>query len=274
MSISAADVAKLRKTTGAGMMECKKALTEAEGNFDRAIQIIRERGMAVANKRADRETSEGAVIAKTSADNKSGVIVALKCETDFVAKNEDFVGLANRIVDLAIAKKPASLDALLGLELDGRKISDLITDQIGVIGEKIEIACYERVEASFVSTYIHMGNSLATVVGFNQDGFEAQVGRDVAMQVAAMSPVAIDKDDVPASVVEEELSIGREQARNEGKPENMLEKIAEGRLNKFYKESTLLNQASVKDNKVTIGQMLQNTSKGLTVTSMKRYSLK
>ncbi len=274
MAIKAADVAKLRKTTGAGMMDCKKALTESDGDFDRAIQIIREKGQAIANKRADREASEGAVIAKTTADGKKGAIIALNCETDFVAKNEDFVKFANDICDFAMDKMPESKEALLDLEFEGKKLADAIVERSGITGEKMELAFYDKVQDESVSAYIHMGNKLATLIGFNKDGVDAQIGKDVAMQVAAMAPVAIDKDDVPQSVIDEELSIGREKAKQEGKPEAMLDKIAQGRLGKFFKENTLLNQASVKDNKVTISQMLDNANKGLTVTSMKRYSLK
>lgn len=274
MSIQAADVAKLRKVTGAGMMDCKKALTEADGDFNRAIQIIRERGQAIANKRADREATEGAVIAKTSTDGKSGVVIALNCETDFVAKNEEFVRLAHKIADLALANLPESLEALLALHMDGKTLEELVTNQSGITGEKMEVAYYDKIQSEFVIPYIHMGNKLATLIGFNKTGFELQLAKDVAMQVAAMSPVSISEKDVPAEVVEEELKIAKEKARLEGKAENMLDKIAEGRLSKFYKESTLLNQTSVKDNKFTIGQLLTNASAGLTVTAMKRYALK
>ena len=274
MSIQAADVAKLRKVTGAGMMDCKKALTEADGDFNRAIQIIRERGQAIANKRADREATEGAVIAKTTADSKSGIVIALNCETDFVAKNEDFVGLAHKIADLALAKLPENMQALLALQLDGKTVEEVVVNQSGITGEKMELAYYDKIQSEFVIPYIHMGNKLATLVGFNKAGFAPQLAKDVAMQVAAMAPVSISEKDVPAEVVEEELKIAKEKARLEGKAENMLDKIAEGRLSKFYKESTLLNQSSVKDNKFTIAQLLTNASTGLTVTAMKRYALK
>ncbi len=274
MAIQAADVAKLRQMTGAGMMDCKKALTEADGNFDRAVQIIRERGQAIANKRADREATEGAVIAKASADKKSGVIIALNCETDFVAKNDEFVKLANAIADLALAKLPASKEALLALDFGGKTLGEAVIERSGVTGEKMEVAYYEKVNAESVTPYIHMGNKLATLIGFNQAGANEQVCRDVAMQAAAMAPVAIDKTDVPQSVIDEELLIAKEKARLEGKAEDMLDKIAQGRLQKFFKESTLLNQESVKDNKQTIAQILNNASKGLTVTAMKRYALK
>jgi elongation factor Ts len=270
--ISAADVSKLRKVTGAGMMDCKKALEEAEGNFDKAIEIIRKKGQAIANKRADRETSEGVCIAKVSADGKFGAMIALNCETDFVAKNEDFVKLANAILDKAIESKPDNLEALKALSIGGNSIDSLIINQIGIIGEKIELAYYGKVEAAQVIPYIHHGSKLSTLVGLNK-AVKIEVGKDVAMQIAAMNPVAIDKGDVPAKIIEQEMEIGREQARKEGKPENMIEKIAEGKVNKFYKESTLLNQEFTKDNKKTIRQFLQETDKDLTVAAFLRYTL-
>ncbi len=274
MSIKAADVAKLRKATGAGMMDCKKALVEAEGDFDRAVQIIREKGQSIANKRADRDATEGAVIAKVSADGKTGAMIALNCETDFVAKNEDFVNFANEIAELALTNLPADTEALLALDYNGKLLKDAVIERSGVTGEKMEVAFYDKVNADSVAYYIHMGNKLATLIGFNQASVEEQVGKDVAMQAAAMAPVAIDKSDVPANVIEEELSIGKEKARQEGKPEEMLDKIAQGRLGKFFKENTLLNQMAVKDNKISISQLLNNASAGLTVIAMKRYALK
>ena len=274
MSIKAADVAKLRKTTGAGMMDCKKALTEANGDFDRAIQIIREKGQAIANKRADREATEGAVIAKVSDDKKTGAMIALNCETDFVAKNDDFVAVANKICDVALANLPENLDALLALDMGGKTVGETVIEQSGITGEKMELAYYDKVNAEFVQPYIHMGNKLATLIGFNQANVEEVVAKDVAMQTAAMAPVSIDKSDVPQSVIDEELSIGKEKARQEGKPEAILDKIAQGRLGKFFKENTLLQQACVKDNKVSVAEMLNNASAGLTVTAMKRYALK
>lgn len=272
--ISAADVSKLRKTTGAGMMDCKKALEEANGNFDEAVEIIRKKGQAIANKRADREAGEGAALAGVSSDKKNGAIIVLNCETDFVAKNEDFVKFAKSILDLAIEKKPANLDALLALNLNDRKVSDEVTEKIGVIGEKLELSYYESLEAASVISYIHPGNQLATMVGFNKADIAEQVAKDIAMQVAAMNPVAVDKDDVSAETIEKEKEIGREQARQEGKPENMLDKIAEGKLNKFFKESTLLNQDFIKESKMTVKQYLQQNDKELTVTGFKRFSLK
>lgn len=272
-NITAADVSKLRKITGAGMMDCKKALTEANGDFERAKELIREKGLAIANKRADREASEGAVIATVSSDKKTGVIIALKCETDFVAKNEDFVGVAEKILNIALENMPASLDELKNIEIDGKTIEELVIERSGVTGEKMELAYYDMIKAEYVQNYIHMGNKLSTLVGFNKSVEDEQVAKDVAMQIAAMNPVSVDKDDVPAEVIEQELAIGREQARNEGKPENMVEKIAEGKLNKFFKESTLLNQEFVKEGKITVKDYLKRHHNELTITEFKRYGL-
>jgi elongation factor Ts len=270
---SAADVAKLRRVTLAGMMDCKKALEESEGNFDKAIEIIRKKGQAVANKRADRDATEGAVLSKVTADGKFGAVITLNSETDFVAKNADFQALANKILEIAITKKPANLDELKSLPMDGGKIGDKIIEYIGIIGEKIELAYYEKIEAAHVQAYIHPGSKLATLVGFTKDGVDVQVYKDVAMQIAAMNPVAVDKDFVSPAMIAQEIEIGKEQARRDGKPEDMLEKIAQGKLTKFFKESTLLNQDFVKDNKMTIRQYLQSFNKDLTVTDFKRYSL-
>lgn len=271
--INAADVAKLRRVTLAGMMDCKKALEESEGNFEKAIEIIRKKGQAVANKRADRDATEGAVLSKSSADNKLGVIIVLNSETDFVAKNADFMALANKILDIALSNNPSSLEDLKSLQMDGGKIGDKIIEYVGIIGEKIELSYFEKIEAAHVQAYIHPGNKLATLVGFTKAGADIQVYKDVAMQTAAMNPVAVDKDFVPESVIAQEIEIGKEQARRDGKPEEMLEKIAQGKLSKFFKESTLLNQDFVKDNKLTIRQYLQSINKELTVTDFKRYSL-
>lgn len=272
IQISAADVSKLRRITGAGMMDCKVALQEANGDYDKAIEIIRKKGQAVANKRADREASEGAVLAKVDNTGKLGAMIVLNCETDFVAKNQEFVKFAQSILDKALETKPADLEALKLTSLNGKAIADLIVEQIGIIGEKIELAYYDKVEAAQVISYIHPGNKLATLVGFNEKTDE-QVAKDIAMQVAAMNPIAIDKKDVSSEVIEKELEIGRELARKEGKPENMLDKIAEGKLNKFYKESTLLNQEFTKDSKKSVQQYLQDNSKTLTVTAFLRYTL-
>ncbi|MCU0361975.1 MAG: translation elongation factor Ts [Bacteroidales bacterium] len=271
--ISAADVAKLRRVTLAGMMDCKKALEEADGNFDKAIEIIRKKGQAVANKRADRDATEGVVLSKTTADGKFGAIIVLNSETDFVAKNADFQALANKILDLALANKPANLDELRSLTLEGAKVADKVVEYIGIIGEKLDLSYYEKIEAPCVQAYIHPGNRLATLAGFTAAGADVQVYKDVVMQIAAMNPVAVDKDFVPESVIAQEIEIGKEQARRDGKPEEMLEKIAMGKLSKFFKESTLLNQDFVKDNKMTVKQYLQSAKKDLTVTEFKRYTL-
>jgi elongation factor Ts len=253
-TISAADVAKLRRVTLAGMMDCKKALEESNGNFEKAIEIIRKKGQAVANKRADKEASEGVVLSKVTPNGKLGVMIVLNCETDFVAKNADFIGLAYKILDVALLKNPSDLEALKSLPLDGGKVGERVIEYIGIIGEKLQLSYFEKVEAAHVHAYIHPGNRLATLVGFTKAGLNMQVYKDVAMQVAAMNPVSIDKDDVPPAIIAQELEIGKEQARRDGKPEEMLEKIAQGKLGKFFKESTLLNQEFIKDNKVTIGQ--------------------
>ena len=272
-AINAADVAKLRRVTLAGMMDCKKALEESDGNFDKAIEIIRKKGQAVANKRADREASEGVVLSKVSSDGKTGVMIVLNSETDFVAKNADFLALANKILDLAVTKKPANLDGLKSLQMDGGKVGDKVIEYIGIIGEKLDLSYFEKIVAAHVQAYIHPGNRLATLVGFTKSGIDVQVYKDIAMQIAAMNPVAIDKDLVPESVIAQEIEIGKEQAKRDGKPEEMLEKIAQGKLSKFFKESTLLNQDFVKNNKITIRQYLQSVSKDLTITEFKRFTL-
>lgn len=274
VSISAADVNKLRTQTGAGMMDCKKALTEANGDFEMAIDLLRKKGQKVAANRSDRDAKEGVVIAKLTADKKRGVIVVVNCETDFVAKNEEFGKFVNTIADIAIAKKPADSDALKALTYEGAlTIADKLTEQIGKIGEKIELSKYEQVEAATVVAYNHPGNRLATIVGFSKENANEEVTRNIAMQVAAMAPVAVDKGDVDPKVLEREIEIGKEQARQEGKPEEMLEKIALGKVNKFYKESTLLNQEFIKDNKKTISQYIAENDKGLAVTGFKRIAL-
>jgi elongation factor Ts len=272
-TISSAEVARLRKVTLAGMMDCKKALEESNGDFDKAIEIIRKKGQAVANKRADREAAEGAVLSKVAASGKIGVMIVLNSETDFVAKNNEFVALANKILDIAVAKNPATLEELKALPFDNIKVGEKVVEYMGIIGEKIELAYYDKIEAPHVQAYIHPGNKLATLIGFSKTGFDIQVYKDVAMQVAAMNPVAIDKDDVPEKVIAQEIEIGKEQARRDDKPAEMLEKIAQGKLSKFYKDSTLLNQEFIKDSKITIRQYLQSVDKSLTVTAFRRYSL-
>ncbi|MDD6210002.1 MAG: translation elongation factor Ts [Bacteroidales bacterium] len=271
MAISMADISKLRKMTGAGMMDCKNALTEANGDFDKAVEIIRKKGQAVAAKRSDREASEGCVLA--AVNGNFAAIVALKCETDFVAKNADFIALTQNILNVALDKKPATLEELTALQLDGSSISNLITDRIGVTGEKMELGFYEFVEGPATVAYIHPGNKLATIVAFNQEGVETQMAKDVAMQVAAMNPVAIRPEEVPADVIEKELEIARDKARQAGKPENLIDKIAQGGLNKYYQENTLLQQAFVKDAKINIDQYLKSANKDLTVVAFKRVTL-
>ena len=270
--ITASDVNKLRKMTGAGMMDCKKALVEAEGDFDKAQQIIREKGMAVANKRSDREASEGVVLAKSS-DNK-GAIISLNCETDFVAKNADFVALAENILDLALENLPADLEALNNMDIEGMKVSDKIIEQTGVIGEKLDIKYQANVKAEQVAAYIHSDKKLATLVGLNKSEMDEQIGKDVAMQVAAMDPIAVNKDQVSQEDIDKELEIGRNQALAEGKPADLVDKIAQGKLGKFFKENTLLSQSFIKDNKMSVDQYLKQADKDLTVTEFKRFSIK
>ena len=274
VQITATDVNKLRQQTGAGMMDCKKALTEANGDFEAAIDYLRKKGAKVAASRSDRDSNEGVVIAKTSADGKQGFIVEINCETDFVAKNADFIAFANSIADLAVEKNPSSLEELTSYELNGVKVSDQILDQTGKIGEKIGVSKYETVTGEKVIAYIHGNYRLGVLVALSADASGAEeAGRDVAMQIAAMNPVAIDKDGVDSRTIERELEIAKDQIRAEGKPEEMFEKIAAGKLNKFYKDSTLLNQEFVKDSSKTISQFLDGVDKGLTVTAFKRVQL-
>ena len=274
MAITAADVNKLRQITGAGMRDCKKALTEANGDFDAAIDILRKQGQKVAAKRADRDATEGLVIARTTADGKRGVLVCVNCETDFVAKNADFTAMAERIAGIALEKGLNNVEALKGAAYDsnGLTIAEKLVEQTGVIGEKIDVSACEEVSAEFVYAYNHPGNKVASLVGLNKAGFEG-AAKDVAMQVAAMGPVALDKDSVPQSVVDKEIEIGKELAIQEGKPAEMAEKIAHGRLNKFFKESTLLAQEFIKDNKLSVEQYLKSQDKDLTATGFKRHSL-
>jgi elongation factor Ts len=270
--IKAADVAKLRKSTGAGMMDCKKALQEAEGDFDKAVDLIRQKGKAIANKRADRDASEGNVQAKV--DGNYGALISLNCETDFVAKNDDFIKFAGSILDLAIAEKPADLEALKALSLDGKVLADVITEQSGTIGEKLELAYFDFIQADKVQAYNHIGNNLATLVGFNKAYVAEQVAKDVAMQIAAMAPIAIDENGVSAEVIAKEKEIGRAKALEEGKPENIVDRIAEGMVKKFLKENTLLNQEFTKDNKKTVAQYIKEADKDLQVTGFLRFSVK
>ena len=270
--ISASDVGKLRRQTGSGMMDCKKALIEASGDFEQAVDILRKKGQKVAAKRADRQATEGVVIAKNNTDNNKAILISLNCETDFVAKNEDFIKIAHSILDKAVSENLASSEDLSSMLLDeGMTVAEKVLEQTGVIGEKIEISA-QVVEDTQVSSYVHAGNRLATIVGFNQT-LDHQVARDIAMQVAAMSPIAVDKDNVDQKTVNRELEIAKDLARQEGKPEQMLDKIAQGRLNKFFKENTLLNQAFIKDGKKSVAQYLQEHAKDLSVTCFKRVGL-
>jgi elongation factor Ts len=266
-----ADIAHLRKMSGAGMMDCKGALEEAGGDFDKAMEIIRKKGQAVAAKRSDREASEGCALAV--GEGEFAAIVALKCETDFVAKNEQFIALTKEIIEAAVKNKPASIEELQATPLaDGRTAQEHITDRIGVTGEKMELGFYEFLTGASAISYVHPGNKLATIVTFNQP-LDYQVARDVAMQVAAMNPIAVSPEEIPQKIVDQELDIAREKARQAGKPENILDRIAEGALQKFYKESTLLQQEFVKDAKLSIAQYLQQQDKNLTVTAFKRVTL-
>ncbi len=275
IKITASDVKKLRDITGAGMMDCKKALAESNGDTEKAIEFLRKKGQKVSAKRADREAKEGVVRAKISSDGNKGVVVKLSSETDFVAKNDDFINLTERFAEIALCQFPDSLEDLLAADFkDGVTVSEKVAEQVGVIGEKIELAEFQKIEAPMVVSYIHMGNKAAVLVGMNKVGDTfVEVGKNVAMQAAAMKPIALDKDGVDASTIESEIEIGKEQARNEGKPEAMLERIAMGKLNKFYKENTLLNQAYVKDNKVDVRAYVKSVDKELEITDFKHVKL-
>jgi elongation factor Ts len=278
LQITASDVNKLRQQTGAGMMDCKKALTETNGDFEAAIDYLRKKGAKVAASRQDRESNEGVVIARTSADGKRGVIIELNCETDFVAKNAEFVAFANQIANEAVEHKAADIEALGQLSVDTEvsrvTIADAILDKTGKIGEKIGVSKYEVVEGEKVIAYIHGNFRLGVLVALSANVAGAdEAGKDVAMQIAAMNPIAVDKDGVDATTIERELEIAKEVIRAEGKPEEMVEKIAAGKLNKFYKDSTLLNQEFVKDPSKNVAQFLSTVDKGLTVTAFKRVAL-
>ena len=275
MAITAQEVNKLRQMTGAGMMDCKKALTEAEGDFEKAVDILRKKGQKVSASRADRETKEGVVVTKVSDDGTTGILLSLTCETDFVAKNAEFVSFANAILDLAVEKNAGSREEILALPFDSITVGEKITEMTGKIGEKIEISHFEIIKGEAVTPYIHSNGKLGVLVALtNTNGAEVEeAGKDVAMQIAAMNPVAVDKDGVDSSTIEREIEVGKDQARQEGKPEEMLEKIAMGKLQKFYKENTLLSQSFVKDNSKTIAQYLDSVSKGLTVKEFKRISI-
>ena len=275
VTISAQDINKLRQMTGAGMMDCRKALTETNGDFEAAIDWLRKQGQKVAAKRSDREAKEGVVIAKTTADNKAGIVVCVSCETDFVSKNADFVAFAQTIADAGITNDVKSLDELNNTTVNGSKVSDLVNDKLASIGEKIGITKFERVDAPYVASYIHGAYRIGVLVGLSKEAAEA--GKDVAMQIAALSPVAVDAESVPADIIAREKDIALEQLKNDpkmaGKPADMLDKIAAGKLNAFFKEQTLVAQAFVKDGGKTVGDYLKSVNSDLKVTEFKRVAL-
>jgi elongation factor Ts len=272
VKISAAEVNNLRKATGAGMMDCKKALVEAEGDFDKAIEILRKKGQKVAAKRADRESSEGAAIACVNDSATKGVIISLNCETDFVAKNDDFVQLANEFANLAL--NTSSKEEFLKADFNGMTVEEKLIEQTGVIGEKIEIGAFKVLEAPFVGSYIHAGNKIAVVTGLSAavDGADV-VAKDVAMQAAAMNPIALDESGVDQSVIDKEIEIAKDQLRQEGKPEAMLDNIAKGKLNRFFKDNTLVNQAFIKDNKLSVAEYVSGIGKDVQVVAFERVAI-
>lgn len=273
-NITAADVNKLRKQTGAGMMDCKKALVENDGDFEKAIDYLRKKGQKVAANRSDREAAEGVVLSKANDNRTFGAVLMLNCETDFVAKNEDFVKYAQGLLDLAIANKAKSIDEVLELNYEGILVKDSLTDQIGKIGEKIELGAYAVLEDAYLASYIHPGNRIATLVAMNKvlDGIN-EIGKDMAMQVAAMNPIALNQNAVDQQTIDRELEVIRDVIRQEGKAEDMVDKIAQGKLNKFFKESTLLNQDFIKDSKQNVDSYLKSFDKGLTINDFKRFAL-
>jgi elongation factor Ts len=272
MKITASEVNKLRKSTGAGMMDCKKALVEAEGDFDKALENLRKKGQKVAANRADRESSEGAALAKVNEDLTAGILISVNCETDFVAKNDSYLELAHALADHALNFE--TKDAFLSSEFQGTTVAEKLTEQTGVIGEKIEIGGFSRFTAPFVGSYIHAGNKIATLVGLS--GIvenAAEIAKNVAMQAAAMNPIALNEEGVDASIVEKEIEIAKDQLRQEGKPEAMLENIAKGKIKRFFKDNTLVNQAYIKDGKKSVAQYVQSVNADLTVTNFKRLAL-
>jgi elongation factor Ts len=270
-TITAADINKLRQTTGAGMMDCRKALTESNGDFEAAIDWLRKQGQKVAAKRSDREAKEGVILAKTTADHKAGIVLCISCETDFVSKNADFVAFAQSIADAAIAHNVKSSEELNNVEINGAKISDMINDKLAAIGEKIEVSKFERIEAPYVASYIHGANRMGVLVGMTVESAEA--GKDVAMQIAAMNPLAVDETSIPADVIAREKDIAIEMVKAEGKPAEMAEKIAMGKLNKFFKDNTLMAQAFVKDGNQSVAQYLTSIDANMKVTEFKRVAL-
>ena len=275
MAIKASEVNKLRQQTGAGMMDCKNALVESNGDFETAVDVLRKKGQKIAAKRGENDAKEGIIIAQSTEDSKAGVIVTLNCETDFVAKNSGYVQLVQSLVDLALDSLPKSLDELKGLAYNEKlSVEEKITEQIGILGEKLDLSAYALLESEKVVAYNHPGNQLATLVALNINSDNADdAGKQVAMQVAAMNPIAVNKDGIDSKTIEREIEVGKDQAIQEGKPAEMAEKIAMGRLNKFFKENTLLSQPFVRDNKQTVEQFLNTTENGLTVSEFKRFSL-
>ena len=272
VKVTAAEVNKLRKTTGAGMMDCKKALVEADGNFDSAIEILRKKGQKVAAKRADRESSEGVAIAIANEDNTSGVGIVLACETDFVGKNADFIDLAHKIATIGL--KCNTKEELLKSNLGDMSVEEKLIEQTGVIGEKIQINDFAKINAAFVGTYIHAGNKISSLVGFSENCENIEVAaKDISMQVAAMNPIALDENSVDSNIIEKEIEIAKDQLRAEGKPEEMLDKIAQGKLKRFFKDNTLIHQAFIKDSKLSVSQYLSSFSSDAKITSFNRVSI-
>ena len=272
VKVTAAEVNKLRKTTGAGMMDCKKALVESNGDFDAAIEILRKKGQKVAAKRADRESSEGVAIAIANEDNSSGVGIVLACETDFVGKNEDFISLAHKIASTGLNCR--TKEELLKSDIDGMSIEEKLIEQTGVIGEKIQINDFKRIDGDFVGTYIHAGNKISSLVGFSNKCENIEIAaKDISMQIAAMNPIALDEDSVDSAVIEKEIEIAKDQLRAEGKPEEMLDKIAQGKLKRFFKDNTLIHQAFIKDSKQSVSQYLSSFSTETKITSYSRVSI-
>lgn len=275
MNITAADVNKLRQMTGAGMMDCKKALQETEGDFDKAIDYLRKKGQKVAGKRADRDANQGIVYSKTTDDNTYGAVIMVNCETDFVGKTEDFISFSKDLLNLGVTNRAKTVAELMPMTMGTATVEERLNEMLGKTGEKIQIAHYEVIEAPVVFSYNHFGNRLATVIGMSKHDSRniMEIGHELAMQVAAMSPIAVDKENVTQEAIDREIEIGKEQARQEGKPEDMLEKIATGKLQKFFKEMTLLNQDFIKDTKKTVRQYIAENDKDLSVTGFKRLQL-
>lgn len=274
MAITAADVNKLRQMTGSGMMDCKNALVEAEGDFDKAVDILRKKGQKIAAKRADRNANEGFVVAKTTEDRTFGIVLMVNCETDFVGKTADFTGFANALADLAIAKHITTKEDLMKADFNGQTVEASLTEMSGKTGEKVELNGFASLEKPFVNAYNHMGNRLAVIVGFNKGGDAiAETAHEIAMQIAAMNPLGVTEKEIPQEVIDRELEVAREQVRNEGKPENMIEKIAQGKLNKFFKENTLLHQEFIRDSKMSVAEYMQKADKELTCEGFFRIQL-